>query len=332
MMRYVSRGSLIMLTLGLLLASLIVMGMPDLEELWSRALINVQVIQRDLHQQLSDAMRLVRTEGYTASWTLIGLSFLYGVFHAAGPGHGKVVISTYLLTQESQLQRGLVLSFVASIFQGVVAVAAVAATVGILDLSLRQAQGVAANLETLSYGVLALVGLVIMTSRIRSILRGRRMRAPSHEHRTTGVQTHQHHHHADDGCGGCGHSHGPSIKDLDEPLSWRGLVGMVASIGLRPCSGAVLVLLVAYALDLRLVGVAAVFAMSLGTAITVSSLAILSVYARKASLRLAASLPNGSSGTHTIVNVVGFLGGGFIFLVGALLLHAAWNTSAHPFL
>lgn len=299
--------------------------------LWSGFLVGeVQAIQRDLHRQLAAAMRAVRAEGPAAAWALVVLSFLYGVFHAAGPGHGKVVISTYILTQESQLRRGLLLSLIASLCQGLTAVVAVSATVGLLSLSMRQAQGAATALESLSYGLVALVGLTLVASRVRRLAKRHRHEPKLTDDGDTRSREPVHHHGHVAACTSCGHSHGPSLRDLDRPLSWRGLVGMVASIGLRPCSGAVLVLLVAYSLNLRWVGVGAVLAMSLGTAITVSLLAVLSVYARKASLRLAALLPDRTARIATAVDIAGLVGGVIIFLAGALLLQSAWGTPTHP--
>jgi ABC-type nickel/cobalt efflux system permease component RcnA len=69
------------------------------------------------------------------------------VFHAAGPGHGKVVISTYLLTQESHLRRGVALSLVASLAQGITAILIVESTVGLLGLTLRRAEATATGFE-----------------------------------------------------------------------------------------------------------------------------------------------------------------------------------------
>ncbi len=304
--------------------------LPDsVPGLWSGLVLEVQTLQRDLHRQLAAAMQAVRAEGAAAAWTLVVLSFLYGVFHAAGPGHGKVVISTYILTQESQLRRGLLLSLVSSLCQGLTAILVVAATVGLLGLTLRQAQGAATGLETLSYGLVALLGLVLVVSRARRLLRRRRV--PTPRGRGDPPRPAFGHHNTHDGaCSSCDHAHGPSLRDLDAPLSWRGLAGMVASIGLRPCSGAVLVLLVAYSLDLRWAGIAAVLAMSLGTAITVSLLAILSVYARKGALRLAALIPDRAARLTVALDLVAVLGGLVILTAGILMLQAALTVPAHP--
>lgn len=311
-----SRSLLLAATGALLLAALAalaLLGLPEgIGSAWARLAVEIQAVQRDLHRQLAETMQAVRAEGVAAAWTLVTLSFLYGVFHAAGPGHGKVVISTYLLTQESALRRGLLLSFAAAFFQGATAIAAVAATAGLLQLSLRESQRAADGLETLSYAFIALLGAALVATRLRRLLRRS-----------------NHHDHGHDAAG-CGHDHGPSRADLETPLSWRGFMGMVVSIGIRPCSGAILVLLAAYSLDLRWAGVGAVLAMSLGTALTVSLLATLSVFARKASLRLAAMLPASRGSLLRAVDLVALLGGAVILLLGVLLLQAAWSAPVHP--
>lgn len=298
--------------------------------LWSQLLLEVQSLQRELHRELAAALRAIREEGTTAAWGLVSLSFLYGVFHAAGPGHGKVVISTYLLTQESQLRRGLVLSVVASLCQGLTAIVAVTGCVTLLGFSMRQAQRAATDLETISFGLVALVGLALVLTRGWSLIRTTWPKAKhSHAH-AHGSEHEAHHHDHQGGCSSCGHAHGPSREDLDQPLSWRGLAGMIASIGLRPCSGAIVVLLVAHSLQLTWAGIAAVVAMSIGTSITVSTLAVISVYARQTSLRLAELMPDHKSRLGTLIDGAGLAGGLVILFAGLLLFHAAWSAPAHP--
>ena len=117
------------------------------------------------------AIQAVKARGMAASWALVALSFLYGVFHAAGPGHGKIVISTYILTNESQLRRGLLLSISCSLCQGLTAIVAVDLTAGLLGFTLRQAQSAATDLETITYGLVALLGLTLILSRARRLYR-----------------------------------------------------------------------------------------------------------------------------------------------------------------
>lgn len=299
-------------------------------DVWSGALLKIQAVQRDLHRQLAEAMRAVHAKGAAAAWTVVLLSFLYGVFHAAGPGHGKIVISTYLLTQESQLRRGLVLSLVASLCQGLTAVVVVFGTIGLLSLPMRVVKGAATDLEMLSYGLVAVVGFALVLGRARRLWRRRGQTSRRLDHEFEHLDPSAHDHDDGPGCRTCGHTHGPSPRQLEARVSWKGLAGIIASIGLRPCTGAVLVLLVSVSMDLRWAGVAAVFAMALGTAITVSLLATLAVYARKTSLRLAANLPESDSLMATVIDVVGLVGGALIAIVGALLFQSIWSAPIHP--
>ncbi|MGO1120415.1 nickel/cobalt transporter [Rhodovibrionaceae bacterium A322] len=316
---------------------------------WSRLLYEIQTSQRDLHRQLAESMQAVGDKGAVAAWGLIVLSFLYGVFHAVGPGHGKVIISTYLLTQESQLRRGVILSLLSSLAQGVTAIVIVEATIGLLGLPFRKAEDSASGLEAISYGLVALVGLLLIVTRSRRLY-ARYSQAPhagqDHHHHHDHSHSHSHDHghahtHAHDSgqggelsgaeaCSHCGHSHGPSQSDLEGPLSLRTMIGIILSVGIRPCSGAIIVLVAAQAMGLRLAGIAAVLAMSLGTGLAVSLLATLSVYARKASLKLAAVLPDSASRITVLLDLVGLAGGFIILVSGLFLLQSAWITPTHP--
>jgi ABC-type nickel/cobalt efflux system permease component RcnA len=286
-------------------------------------LIAVQSVQRDLHQSLSQALRRVETDGFSASLALIALSFFYGVFHAAGPGHGKIVISTYLLSHESQLRRGVILSLAAALIQGITAIVIVTSAVWLLDLSMRQTRSITNDVEIASFALIALVGLMIVV--VRSVRLMNIFKTPSSH---GDAHHHDHHdHHAHD----CNHAHGPTTNDLESPLSFRTLIGIVMSIGIRPCSGAVIVLLLAYALNLEMAGLLSVLAMSLGTALTVSLLATISVYLRQTAKRLLVMFSNGNLALGRIMDVVGLIGGVIIFAFGAALLNIALFAPIHPF-
>ena len=114
------------------------------------------------HRELAATLQAVQEDGATAAAWLITLSFVYGVLHAVGPGHGKVVITTYLMTQRSRLARGIGLSVLTSLFQGFTAIAAVGIGVIVVGQSLRQAQSTADHLELVSYALVALAGLVLI--------------------------------------------------------------------------------------------------------------------------------------------------------------------------
>jgi ABC-type nickel/cobalt efflux system permease component RcnA len=264
----------------------------------------IVAMQRELHQGLAKALRAVQSGGDAAVLWLALLGFLYGVFHAAGPGHGKVVITTYLATQKETLGRGIALAVTASLIQGVVAIAVVFAAALVFAQTARQSQWLADRIELLSFALVAGLGLFLVWRHGRNLLR----RTP--EAACGGCGGHHHHHHA--------------------PPPRQAFMAGILSIGLRPCSGAVLVLVLAIALDLRLAGVAAVVAMSVGTALTVSGLAALAVLARDQAGRLADRLEMGGERVARAVDVVALLGGLLLAAMGIALLQAGLVTPVHP--
>lgn len=291
---------------------------------------------RAVHRELAETLAAVKRDGVRAATWLIALSFVYGVLHAAGPGHGKVVITTYLVTHRSRLDRGILLSVAASLVQGASAVIAVGVGVAVLGQSLRHTQSTADDLELLSYALVALVGLTLAIGGARRLLGRRIRRGEGSSPEATGhVHAHQEAHPAQRtvpaaGSSCCGHVHGPSAAQLATPPSWRTLVGMILAVGIRPCSGAVIVLLVAHSLEQHAAGVAAVLAMSLGTALAVSVLAGLAVYFRDFAIALSQRLTGSSDRMGVALEVVALSGGLVILIVGSSMFQLAWHAPVHP--
>ncbi|KFC63823.1 putative membrane protein [Devosia sp. LC5] len=255
----------------------------------------LQEQQRNFYGAMNASLGALRTD-WTAFWLLGGLSFLYGVFHAAGPGHGKVVISSYVLANETQVRRGVILSVISAMIQSAVAVLFVLVAAGILGMT-SIAMGDAANwIGIVSYGMVALLGLWLIA---------RKLFGWGHSH---------HHHHADDmaqkahahlheddhdhhGHDHHGHDHGHHehhnhhghqhiVTPEAASGSWREQLGVVLAVGLRPCSGALVVLVFALSQGLLAAGIVAVFLMGVGTAITVAALATLAVTAKGLARRI----------------------------------------------
>ncbi len=310
--------------------------------LWSRTLAYVRAKQRELHRELAGAIRTLRKEGSAAAaWSLILLSFLYGVFHAAGPGHGKAVITTYLLTHESAVRRGLALSAAAAFVQGLTAIAVVEVLVALIGWTRKDAQAAAGTLESISFALIALLGLALTVRALWALGRGLRAVRLAAEplpaaasagggpsmaqaHQTGGYGPD----HGPDHGPECGHSHGLDPAQLGQPLSFKSAAAIVLSIGIRPCSGSILVLLFAEVLGLRWAGIAAVLAVSLGTAMTVGALAVLAVNFR----RLAAALAGGKAGHLALAGQgVALVGGLLITWLGASLFLGSFGGS-HPLL
>ncbi len=224
--------------------------------------------QAAFYRALVGAVKAARTDG-SAAWLLVGLSFAYGVFHAAGPGHGKAVISSYLLADGGTLRRGAVLALASGLMQAVVAVVFVgllAALLGATAASMAQAMTV---IEIAAYGGIALFGLYLAFIKGRSLVAAVR-----------GLPDHTH----GDDCG-CGDAHMPSPTVLDG--GWKRAAIAVVSAGARPCSGAILVLTFALSQGVFLIGVLSALAMGLGTALTVTGIAALAVYGKRLAVRLA---------------------------------------------
>jgi ABC-type nickel/cobalt efflux system permease component RcnA len=257
--------------------------------------------QAEFYRMLSGTIRAAKTDG-SAVWLLMAISFAYGVFHAAGPGHGKAVISSYLVANEETWKRGIALSFASALLQALVAVAVVGIAAALLGATAGTMNRAVWWIEIVSYALIALMGARLLWVKGRAFLREwGSMRAPrsvgaaatrARHHHAHDDHHHAHdhdHHHDHDHDDHSGHSHGPTPDQLAGPGGWkRGLTAIVA-VGLRPCSGAILVLVFALAQGIFWAGVAATFVMGLGTAITVAIIATLTVTATAFAARLAAT-------------------------------------------
>jgi ABC-type nickel/cobalt efflux system permease component RcnA/ABC-type uncharacterized transport system substrate-binding protein len=262
--------------------------------------------QAAFYRQLSDVIRQAKADG-SAVWLLLGLSFLYGIFHAAGPGHGKAVISSYLVANEETWFRGVVLSFASALLQAIVAVVFVGIAVLLFKATTKSMCNAEHKIEIASYALIVLLGLWLLWVKGRAFAHalfevGRPLQAvgaavtppPLHNHDHDHGHGHHHpghdhHHDHHDHASAWGHAHGPEPEELAGPGGWQRGLSAIVAVGLRPCSGAILVLVFALAQGLFAVGIAATFAMALGTAITVAAIATLTVAARSFASRLAKS-------------------------------------------
>ncbi len=272
----------------------------------------VQRMQHDLYRQLAGGVRRLKQErGFAAGLALILLSFAYGVVHAIGPGHGKAVISSYALANERTARRGVILAFGSSLVQALSAIVLVMVMAMLLNaagLSIRERVG---ELETLSYALVAAVGATMLFAALRRI---RRKRASAL-------------HHAHQANCGCGHSHIPQASAIESRLSWRGAAAIMLAVGIRPCTGAIVVLVFALTQGLFWAGVLSAFAMSLGTAITVSMLAAAAVGSRELAARAGGA---GSLWAARVQNVAAIGGGALVMLLGIVLFTASFGPS-RPF-
>lgn len=236
----------------------------------------------------------------TAVWTLVGVGFVYGVVHAAGPGHGKAVIASYMMANDSALRRGIVLALLAALLQGAVAVALVGGATLVFGATAARMNGIADALAAASYLGVAAIGAWLVVKKGAALAKaGRayfeRRAALSGAAALAGVAWRPApvalgggFRAGEEGDDGCGHLHAPDPRQLGAGFSWRAALITVAAAGARPCSGALLILVFAFAQGLFFAGIAAVLAMSLGTALATGTLAALAVFAKGLALRFAA--------------------------------------------
>ncbi|MBS0969355.1 nickel/cobalt transporter [Nissabacter archeti] len=254
----------------LLLAAVLLLGGLWLMQHWPSLLWQGTQWQRSLNGQIAALMQQVRAEPQRAGLVLVLFSLLYGILHAAGPGHGKLVITTYLATHPSRLKSSLRLTFAASLLQGSVAVALVTLLLGVFDLSSRQLHQSSFWLERGSYLLVMGLGVLLMGRAFRALRQHwHSLRQPFRALRPLKGEPHVHSEHC-----GCGHRHMPTDEALAAAGDWRTRVALVLSMGLRPCSGAIMMLLFAKVIGAYLWGVVAAFVMAFGTSLTISLLAL----------------------------------------------------------
>jgi len=292
--------------------------------------------QSEFYREMSATIRAAKSDG-SAVWTLLGISFAYGIFHAAGPGHGKAVISSYLVANEETALRGIVLSFASALLQALVAVALVAVLAWLLSSTAKTMCSAEKAIEIASYGLIAAFGARLVWTKGGGFMRALQAKpaaamAGAHQHHDHDHGHHHHdHQHGPDHAhshdqshghghvhdGHCGHSHGPTPDQLAGPGGWQRGLGAIFAVGMRPCSGAILVLVFSLAQGLFWAGIAATFVMGLGTAITVATIAVVAVSAKRLARRLSA----GSEGGGTLImRGIEFGAAGLVLLFGLGLL------------
>ena len=313
------------------------------------------------YREFAGLIRAARQSGGIA-YGLLGMSFTYGIFHAAGPGHGKAVISSYLFASGETWRRGVTLSFASALMQSLVAVAIVGIFAVALGGTAAMMGSAVRNVEIASYALVIAVGLRLAWVKGGAFLAAWRAapkrtvlpmpalaaagglalaqahhaftpdQAHHHEHHANGAHAHHHagddhhahghghscsHDHGEADHAACGHSHGPQPRDLAGAQGWRRGLSAVFAAGLRPCSGAIIVLVFCLTQGLFWTGVASTFAMGLGTAITVATIAVMAVFAKDLARRLSAGREGGGA---LVMRGVEFAAAGLVLLFGAGLL------------
>jgi ABC-type nickel/cobalt efflux system permease component RcnA len=278
----------------------------------------ILAVQGQFYRSLQAAVAALKADG-SALWSLILLGFAYGVFHAAGPGHGKAVIAAYLVSSERALAKGLGMSLAAALVQAAVAIALVGTVAALLRATAATMNQVTQAVEIVSFAAVAALGLALVWRKSGKLLDAASAHGYHHGHH------HGHAHaHGAQACG-CGHAHMPAPDEADRASGWRDMAGVVLAAGIRPCAGALVVLVFALSQGLFAAGVAATLAMALGTAFTTGLIAALAVFGKSIARRLARG--RGDGGARLVAGVE-LLAAAFIVVLGVSLLAGLWTGAA----
>jgi nickel/cobalt exporter len=287
------------------------------------------------YRALAGLIRSAKTDGF-ALWGLLGISFAYGIFHAAGPGHGKAVISSYLFANEETWRRGITLSFAAAAMQSLTAVIVVGVAAVLLGATAKLMGDTVRVIEIVSYGLIVLLGARLLWVKGRGFIAAlRALKAepeksksethnhsqcnhePAAGHSGAHCHDHAHYHEEEPDILPWGHAHGPEPQELSGPGGWRRGLSAIVAVGIRPCSGAIILLVFALAQGLFWAGIVSTFVMGFGTGITVAAIATLAVGAKALAKRVA-SRPAGYA--DVFLRALEFAAAGLILAFGALLL------------
>ncbi|GGX50248.1 nickel/cobalt efflux system [Tateyamaria omphalii] len=255
--------------------------------------------QRETQAALASGLRAVRAGEPGAWFALMGVCAAYGFFHAAGPGHGKLVIGGYGAAEQVTAWRLSWLAIASSLAQAFTAVLLVALGAWVLGWGRNELTDAAEKvLAPASYIAIALLGLWLIVRGVR---------------RTRNVVVHD----VDEKghCSSCGHAHGPSVEQAASVSSWRDAIAIIGSIAMRPCTGAVFLLILCFGFGIPWAGVAGAFVMGLGTASVTVLVALVAVTARQTAF-------SGWSGAGSVraMGVIEIMAGALIALVATTLV------------
>jgi len=251
---------------------------------WPQMLLQAIHWQRDLNGQLSDLLYDIQEQQPQAWGTFLSISLIYGVLHSMGPGHGKVIVTTYLMTQPSDAKSSLVITILSSFLQAIVAIVLVSTLLALFHSSMREIHSHAEVVMKLSYFCVLLLGLTICYKALRKLF-------GSHQHACT-----------------------------NNTGSYKEKLAIIFAIGLRPCTGAIMILLFANMVGLFWVGVASALIMALGTCFTTSTIALLTLSGKRIVMRY---MDNSANKSHSKApQLIKLTGGAIVALFGLLLMQS----------
>ena len=243
--------------------------------------------QHKLNTELTEQVRRIKEEpSRRALWPLMLACFLYGVVHAAGPGHGKVVVFSYFLSRRSNIRQGILLGNLISLFHAVSGMVIVVVLYFIIrTVYLASFEAISRQVGIISYSLVLLIGLGLLVHTLFTI-----RRSPSGAAEDTAS-------------GGI-----PQNKSV---------LPLAVAVGMVPCPGVVIVMLFALSFNLLAVGLFMSLIMALGMAATISLAGVLTILGKEGLLR---GLSRKERAQRILQKSLSILGALLIIAFGAMLL------------
>jgi len=224
--------------------------------------------QREAQTAMARGLRALRAGEPSALAGFLAVCFGYGFFHAAGPGHGKLLIGGYGAARSVGALRLSAVALASSLAQGLSAIALVAAGLWLWQIGREAMTDMADRIfAPLSFAAIALVGVWLVWRGARGLVAaGRDEAGHDHDHGS---------------CATCGHTHAPDPAALAQATGWRDTLMLIGAVAIRPCTGALFVLILTAQMGIFAIGVAGTLAMALGTASVTVAVALAAVTLRR---------------------------------------------------
>lgn len=221
----------------------------------SKFFVKIIFWQQQLREKMSNLIREAKTKKSLAPFFILIVSaFAYGAIHSAGPGHGKAVALSYILSCKPSVLQGLIFSNLVALTHGFSGIFFVLIVKYLLQTS------ISASLETMtsitqiiSYSLITCLGLIIF---FKSIYKWTKNKTVHHDNHT---------------------------KLFANPFI------TAIAVGIIPCPGVVMVMLFAISLDLTWLGILLGTTISFGMALTVTLIVMAGMSGKAAVLSLASN-------------------------------------------
>lgn len=252
--------------------------------IFQKFIAKTTIIQSKLSRKFSELGNKIKKEGSISALLLILLvSFVYGVIHALGPGHGKFVIFSYFLSDNSNIKKGIILGNLIGLLHAVSAIIIVLSAYFILKLSLsKSVEDASGIIQIISYGILSLLGFYLLFDAVKNI----------------------------------------KNKSEEQNInSNKKILPLALAVGMVPCPGTTIILIFSISAGILTTGLFAALAMALGMGITISAVGVLTVISKKALIKMSSrnsKIKNYIINTASILGALMIIFLGVVMFFGSL--------------